>query len=118
MEAAPRTGHGLPCGRSAARPFLPPVCGLSLSPRTSAPVTPAPAAAEYGLYGAFVPCIAYAVLGSSRQLAVGPVAVTSIMLANGLDSIIGSNADPNNPEDPDLQEKYNRAAIQVRYNTG
>ncbi len=26
------------------------------------------AAAEYGLYGAFVPCIAYALLGSSRQL--------------------------------------------------
>lgn len=44
-------------------------------------------AAEYGLYGAFVPCIAYALLGSSRQLAVGPVAVTSIMLANGLSNI-------------------------------
>lgn len=30
----------------------------------------------YGLYGAFVPCIVYALFGSSRQLAVGPVAVS------------------------------------------
>lgn len=50
-------------------------------------------AAEYGLYGAFVPCIAYALLGSSRQLAVGPVAVTSIMLANGLSKIFPGQED-------------------------
>ena len=29
---------------------------------------------QYGLYGAFIPPIVYALLGSSRQLAVGPVA--------------------------------------------
>ena len=41
----------------------------------------------FGLYGAFVPTIIYAFFGSSRQLAVGPVAVTSILLANGLADI-------------------------------
>ena len=37
----------------------------------------------YGLYGAFVPCLVYSLLGSSKQLSVGPVAVTSILLGNG-----------------------------------
>lgn len=48
------------------------------------PVAPA-GSIEYGLYGAFVPCIAYALLGSSRQLAVGemlapgcPIAVAGL----------------------------------------
>lgn len=57
------------------------------------PACPPGPAAEYGLYGAFVPCIAYALLGSSRQLAVGPVAVTSIMLANGLATVFSGQED-------------------------
>lgn len=36
--------------------------------------------AVYGLYGAFLPCMAYALVGTSKQLAVGPVAVTSIII--------------------------------------
>jgi sulfate transporter 4 len=47
----------------------------------------------YGLYGAFIPCIVYSLLGSSRQLAVGPVAVTSILLGNGLETLFGTNGD-------------------------
>lgn len=43
----------------------------------------------YGLYGAFVPCLVYSLLGSSKQLSVGPVAVTSILLGNGLESLFG-----------------------------
>lgn len=38
----------------------------------------------YGLYAAFVPQIVYALLGSSRQLAVGPVAMDSLLVAAGL----------------------------------
>ena len=34
----------------------------------------------YGIYGAFIPCLVYAALGSSKHLAVGPVAVTSLLL--------------------------------------
>jgi MFS superfamily sulfate permease-like transporter len=41
-----------------------------------------------GLYGAFLPCIVYALLGSSRQLSVGPVAVTSLLIGNGMAEIM------------------------------
>jgi sulfate transporter 4 len=41
-----------------------------------------------GLYGAFVPCMVYSLLGSSKQLAVGPVAVTSLLIGNGLKDIL------------------------------
>jgi len=37
--------------------------------------------AQAGLYACLVPMVIYAVLGSSRQLAVGPVAVTALMVA-------------------------------------
>lgn len=75
---------------------------------------------EYGLYGAFVPCIAYALLGSSRQLAVGPVAVTSIMLANGLSGIFPELEDKTISEEQraDVQMQYNHAAIQVAFVAG
>jgi sulfate transporter 4 len=46
----------------------------------------------WGLYGAFSPCIVYAAFGSSRQLAVGPVAVTSLLLGSGLPGISGFTA--------------------------
>ena len=75
--------------------------------------------AVYGLYGAFVPCLVYSFLGSSRQLAVGPVAVTSTLLGNGLENMFDNMpTDPNNPEDPALQEQINVAAIQVAFLAG
>mmetsp|Transcript_17379 Transcript_17379/g.52010 ORF Transcript_17379/g.52010 Transcript_17379/m.52010 type:complete len:696 (+) Transcript_17379:162-2249(+) len=46
----------------------------------------------WGLYGAFAPCIVYAGFGSSRQLAVGPVAVTSLLLGSGLPGIVDFEA--------------------------
>ena len=47
--------------------------------------------------------------------AVGPVAVTSLLLGSGLKDTITSavQADPNNPSDPAAQMEYNMAAIQV-----
>ncbi len=39
---------------------------------------------EVGLYAATVPVILYALFGTSRQLAVGPVAIVSLMTAAGL----------------------------------
>ena len=36
---------------------------------------------EVGLYASMVPLLAYAVFGTSRALAVGPVAVVSLMTA-------------------------------------
>ncbi len=42
---------------------------------------------EAGLYASILPIIAYAVFGSSRVLAVGPVAVVSLMTAAALGSV-------------------------------
>ena len=44
---------------------------------------------------------------------VCPVAVTSILLGNGLEGFMSTNEDPNNPADPEAQQNYNHAAIQV-----
>ena len=38
----------------------------------------------YGLYTALVPNLVYAIVGSSRKLAVGPVALDSLIVASGL----------------------------------
>ncbi|PSC76083.1 sulfate transporter [Micractinium conductrix] len=76
----------------------------------------------YGLYGAFTPCIFYALLGSSRQLAVGPVPVTSLILGTGLSDIYGKFAvNPSDPENALIaykQQEYNVGAIQVAFIAG
>ncbi|WVZ63075.1 hypothetical protein U9M48_012740 [Paspalum notatum var. saurae] len=41
----------------------------------------------YGLYTSFVPLFVYAIFGSSRQLAVGPVALVSLLVSNVLAGI-------------------------------
>ena len=41
----------------------------------------------YGLYASTIPLIIYALLGTSRQLAVGPVAVVSLLVASGVGAI-------------------------------
>ena len=38
----------------------------------------------YGLYAALIPQIVYAILGTSKQLSVGPVAIDSLIVASGL----------------------------------
>lgn len=40
--------------------------------------------AEYGLYASMLPLLCYALLGSSRSLAVGPVAIASLMVTSAL----------------------------------
>ena len=41
----------------------------------------------YGLYASTIPLIVYALLGTSRQLAVGPVAMVSLLVASGVGAI-------------------------------
>ena len=48
----------------------------------------------YGLYASTIPLIVYALLGTSRQLAVGPVAMVSLLIANG----VGAMAEIASPE--------------------
>ncbi|KAG9145329.1 hypothetical protein Leryth_008266 [Lithospermum erythrorhizon] len=45
----------------------------------------------YGLYTGFVPVFMYAIFGSSRQLAIGPVALVSLLVSNILGSIVDSS---------------------------
>uniref|UniRef100_A0A0D9XBG8 STAS domain-containing protein n=1 Tax=Leersia perrieri TaxID=77586 RepID=A0A0D9XBG8_9ORYZ len=47
----------------------------------------------YGLYTGFVPLFVYAIFGSSRQLAVGPVALVSLLVSNVLGSIVDSSSE-------------------------
>jgi len=44
-------------------------------------------ASIYGLYSALVPLIIYAVLGTSRHLSIGPVAITSILISTGVSQL-------------------------------
>jgi Sulfate permease family len=80
---------------------------------------------EYGLYGAFVPVVAYAALGSSRHLSVGPVVITSLVFGSSLPPIVAKTVpgfrlegNPNRPLNPEGQTEYNRAAIQVAFLAG
>ena len=49
--------------------------------------------------------------------AVGPVAVTSLLLGTGLKNVVGKEvaiqADPNNPTSAKDKDIYNHAAVQV-----
>ncbi|KAG2627181.1 hypothetical protein PVAP13_3KG227912 [Panicum virgatum] len=47
----------------------------------------------YGLYTGFVPLFLYAIFGSSRQLAVGPVALVSLLVSNVLGGIVNSSSE-------------------------
>jgi SulP family sulfate permease len=42
----------------------------------------------YGLYASTIPIILYSIFGTSRQLAVGPVAMVSLLTAAGIGSIV------------------------------
>jgi SulP family sulfate permease len=48
----------------------------------------------YGLYASTIPLLIYAVLGSSGQLSVGPVAMASLLLASGLGDLINLETEP------------------------
>ena len=44
---------------------------------------------EMGLYASILPLVAYAIFGTSRALAVGPVAVVSLMTAAAEEGLLG-----------------------------
>lgn len=48
----------------------------------------------YGLYGGLVPLFLYAILGTSRQMSIGPVAVSALLVLAGISQI----AEPASPE--------------------
>ncbi|PKI73873.1 hypothetical protein CRG98_005743 [Punica granatum] len=64
---------------------------------------------QYGLYSSFVPPLIYAFMGSSRDIAIGPVAVVSLLLGR----LIQNEIDPTtNPHD------YRRLAFTATFFAG
>ncbi|KAG6434848.1 hypothetical protein SASPL_106492 [Salvia splendens] len=49
---------------------------------------------QYGLYSSFVPPLIYALMGSSRDIAIGPVAVVSLLLGTLLQDEVDPVANP------------------------
>lgn len=47
----------------------------------------------YGLYASTIPLIIYAIFGTSRQLAVGPVAMVSILISTGVGALVEVGSD-------------------------
>jgi len=48
----------------------------------------------YGLYGGLIPLLLYGLLGTSRQLSIGPVAISALLVLAGVSQI----AEPSTPE--------------------
>lgn len=71
---------------------------------------------EFGLYSALVPIYAYALFGSSRQLAVGPVALVSLLLSTGLSHLLESQGIT--PEDANYAQLYATMSVQVAFLVG
>jgi len=66
---------------------------------------------QYGLYCALMPVYAYGLFGSSRQLAVGPTSIISLLLSTGLAPIMDSKGISST--DPSYDSVYIRLAIQA-----
>ncbi|PIN07375.1 Sulfate/bicarbonate/oxalate exchanger SAT-1 and related transporters (SLC26 family) [Handroanthus impetiginosus] len=49
---------------------------------------------QYGLYTSVVPPLVYALMGSSREIAIGPVAVVSLLLSAMISKLVDPSADP------------------------
>ncbi|PKA56757.1 High affinity sulfate transporter 2 [Apostasia shenzhenica] len=64
---------------------------------------------QYGLYSSFVPPLIYAIMGSSRDIAIGPVAVVSLLLG----SLLQDEVDPINNK-----EEYLRLAFTATFFAG
>lgn len=72
---------------------------------------------EYGLYSSLVPIYAYAIFGTSRQLAVGPVALISLLLNTGLTHmLLTAGITPDNTGN--YHEIYATMAIQTSFLVG
>ncbi|KAK2997162.1 hypothetical protein RJ639_026198 [Escallonia herrerae] len=64
---------------------------------------------QYGLYTSVVPPLIYAVMGSSREIAIGPVAVVSLLISSMCQRLVDPVADP---------VAYRRLVFTVTFFTG
>lgn len=94
--------------------------GFMVVPQGMSYATLAGVPAVYGLYGAFLPVMVYSMFGTCKQLGVGPVAVTSLLIGSGIQKLVLGSADIDNPSDPTpeempIQEMYNTKVIQLAF---
>lgn len=83
------------------------IVAIMLVPQSMAYAMLAGLPAQWGLYASMLPLAIYALLGSSRYLAVGPVAIVSLMIAN----IAGETAVPGSAA-------YESAAVTLAWLSG
>lgn len=67
--------------------------GIMLIPQGMAYAMIAGLPPVFGLYASLIPQVVYAIMGTSRQLAVGPVAMDSLLVASGLGALALSGID-------------------------
>jgi len=91
--------------------------GIMIIPQSMSYAKLAGLPVEYGLYSALMPVFAYAIWGTSRQLAVGPVALVSLLVSTGLTSIVDPVMEDGSI-DQDLQDQYNILAIETAFLVG
>lgn len=65
----------------------------------------------YGLYTGLMPVFVYGLFGSSRQLAVGPVAIVSQLVHSGLLSMVDPGKGVTAADKAALQAQYTALAI-------
>jgi len=71
----------------------------------------------YGLYACFIPPIVYPLFGTSRQLAVGPASLVSLLIGTGISNVVAAEGF----DDPKSQEyiaRYTQLAIQCAFLSG
>ncbi|MFQ3583746.1 MAG: sulfate permease [Cyanobacteriota bacterium] len=83
------------------------IVAIMLVPQSMAYALLAGLPPQVGLYASILPLVVYALLGSSRVLAVGPVAMVSLLVAAGLEPL----AEPGSPE-------YGQLALGVALEVG
>ncbi len=67
------------------------IAAIMLIPQSMAYALLAGLPVQVGLYASIVPLMLYAILGSSRVLSVGPVAIVSLLTANALSPLAAAN---------------------------
>jgi len=68
--------------------------GIMLIPQSMSYAQIAGLQSSYGLYAGFMPPLIYSFMGTSRQLAVGPTALISLLTASGLQKQLTPNSCP------------------------
>ena len=89
---------------------------ILLVPQSLAYATLAGLPPEWGLYASVMPTLFYVIWGTSMQIAVGPVAPTSIMVASAVEGVVASLG--HSSSDEGYQELYQSIAMTLTFCCG